>query len=142
MATGDLDRDGDQDVVVSRLNAPVGIYRNAARAARVAVRLRGEAPNTRGIGAKVTARALGADGAEPGGVPEQTKEMVAGGQYLSDSVAEVTFAVGASDSVAIEVTWPGGARSRVEGEVNRVYEIAAPGVPAPDEEAVASRARP
>jgi hypothetical protein len=91
-------------------------------------------------------RALGADGAAssgaPSGVPEQTKEMVAGGQYLSDSVAEVTFAVGAADSVAIEVAWPGGARSRVEGGVNRVYEMAAPGVAGSDEETVASRARP
>jgi hypothetical protein len=55
-------------------------------------------------------------------------------------VAEVTFAVGASDSVAIEVTWPGGARSRVEGGVNRVYEIAAPGVAGSDEAASDSTA--
>ena len=164
MATGDLDRDGDLDVVVSRLNAPVGIYRNEARAARVAVRLRGAAPNTRGIGAKVTARPLGASGtesraaaesgvpaqggaaAEPratpvqGAVPAQTKEMVAGGQYLSDSAAEVAFATGGADSVAIEVEWPGGGRSRVEGAANRLYEIFAPGVDGPNEAASDSSA--
>ena len=144
MATGDLDRDGDLDVVVSRLNEAVGIYRNEAGAARVAVRLRGKAPNTEGIGAKVTVRPLsGETGAaspegSPGSVPAQTKEVVAGGQYLSDSAAQVAFAVGAADSVRVEVEWPGGGRSRVEGAANRFYEIYAPGVATPADSALAS----
>jgi len=75
-------------------------------------------------------------------VPAQTKEMVAGGQYLSDSAAEVAFATGGADSVAIEVEWPGGGRSRVEGAANRLYEIFAPGAAEPDTAAVASQASP
>ena len=65
MATADLDGDGDQDVVVNRLDAPALILRNDAGAARVTVRLAGEIPNTRGIGALI--RVLG------GAVPEQSR---------------------------------------------------------------------
>jgi hypothetical protein len=138
MATGDFDRDGDLDVVVSRLNAPVGIYRNTAGAPRVGVRLRGAAPNTQGIGAKVRVRPVGAGAAVSDedvvpmqGMPVQEKEMVAGGQYLSDSEAQVAFGVGEAERVVVEVKWPGGGRSEVEGAADRLYEIYAPGVPVP-----------
>jgi hypothetical protein len=103
----------------------------------VAVRLRGPKGNPEGIGAKVTVRPLGSDassseaaileqGAPAQGVPAQTKEVVAGGQYLSDSAAQVAFAVGAAERVRITVWWPGGGRSEVAGGVNRLYEIHAP----------------
>src|SRR4029077_20580136 len=75
MAVADLDNDGDLDVVVNNLNGPAGIYRNDSAAPRVAVRLKGLAPNTRGIGAKI-----GLDG---GAVPMQSQEMICGGRYLS-----------------------------------------------------------
>ena len=123
MAAADLDEDGDLDLVTNRLHAPAGVYRNAGRAPRVAVRLRGRTPNTEGIGAHI--RVSG------GELPAQTKEITAGGAYLSGSEALASFAAGAGE-MSIEVVWRSGAVRRVDGVgANRVYEIDEPegGVP-------------
>ncbi|HMB90185.1 MAG TPA: CRTAC1 family protein, partial [Rhodothermales bacterium] len=120
MALGDLDGDGDQDVVINRLNQEAGLFQNLGSAPRVAVRLRGLAPNTQGIGAKVRVRGAG--------LPMQ-QEMIAGGQYLSSSEPLLTFAAADEgedvvDSFVIEVDWRGGRRSRITGvRGNRLYEI-------------------
>ncbi|MEE1551211.1 MAG: VCBS repeat-containing protein, partial [Nitrospinaceae bacterium] len=53
MALADFDNDGDLDVVVNRLESEAGVYRNDSNAPRIAVRLRGDSPNTQGIGSKV-----------------------------------------------------------------------------------------
>lgn len=121
IATGDLDGDGDLDVVINRLNMPPLLLRNDGTGARVAVRLLGDAPNTQAIGARV--RLIGGGG-EGTPVPFQDKQITAGGLYLSGSETLVTFAAGAATEVMVlEVTWPGGAVSRVPVSANRIYEI-------------------
>ncbi len=115
-ALADFDGDGDLDAVVNRLDRPALLLRNDAAAPRLAVRLRGEAPNTAGVGAAVWL--------EVEGLPRQTKEVAAGGGYLSGSEALVSFAMGDAAEGTLGVEWRGGGRSvvRVDGP-NRLYEV-------------------
>ncbi|MEP6991729.1 MAG: FG-GAP-like repeat-containing protein [bacterium] len=116
IALADFDGDGDLDVLVTRLDAPPVVYRNDGDAPRVAVRLKGAAPNVRGIGAVVTVRAAS--------LPVQAREMTAGGYYLSGSDAELAFATGRDSLVTIDVKWRDGRVSTLRGVARqRLYEI-------------------
>lgn len=106
MAGGDLDGDGDVDLVVNNLNSPPTLYRNDADAPRVAVRLRGSGKNTRGIGARIRVT---------GGPVSQMQEMIAGGRYLSSDEPLRVFATGGARSVEVEVRWPDGRMTRKGG---------------------------
>ncbi len=123
-ALADLDNDGDLDVVMNNLNGAAGVYRNGAAAPRLAVRLRGAPPNTRGIGAKIRVT---------GGPVPQGQEMIAGGRYLSSDDPMRVFAAGSlTNDLTIEVTWRSGKQSVVRhAQANGVFEIEEPSAIAP-----------
>jgi len=125
MALGDLDGDGDLDVITNRLNAPPGVYRNTGKEDRLAVMLEGEPPNTGGVGADIRVHCAG--------LPEQSKQMSLGGGYLSSNQLIAVFAM-RSAPCRIEVSWPMGKHSSVNVDTaNRLYVIEESGATHPTE---------
>jgi hypothetical protein len=116
LALADLDNDGDLDLAINNLNQAATLYRNDSPAPRLAVRLKGLPPNTRGIGARITVT---------GGPVAQTQEMMSGGRYLSSDDPMRVFAAGSvTNLLTVEVAWRSGRRSVVAGlRPNRVYEV-------------------
>ncbi len=120
LAFADLDKDGDLDVILNNFNDPPTLLRNNSSAPRVAVRLKGRAPNTAGIGAKIKVS---------GGPVVQQQEMIAGGRYLASDQAMRVFAAGhVTNALTIEVNWRSGRRTVVPGaRGNQLYEISEEG---------------
>ncbi len=119
MAVADLDNDGDLDVVINRLNNIAAVYQNKTTNPRLGVRLSGREPNTQAIGAKVELQ---------GGSVIQTKEIAAGGDYVSGSDLMVSFAADPDNrNHRLVVTWPDGQKTKVDSiHANRMYVIEEP----------------
>jgi hypothetical protein len=102
-AFGDLDSDGDVDVVVSELNGPLRVLRNDANAPGwLIVEL---APTVLGSRIELTA-----------GGTRQTRWIYSGGSFVSASaqVAHFGFPLGARSGDVL-VTYPDGTQRKIEG---------------------------
>lgn len=119
MATADFDNDGDLDLVTNRLNKTAGVFENNTTAPRIAVRLKGKAPNTHAVGAKIMLQ---------GGPVPQQDEIKSGGEYVSGSSSQVVFAATSEDSsYTLSITWPDGIRQHIPNvRINSIYEIDEP----------------
>lgn len=122
LALGDLDNDGDLDVVINHMNAEAGIYRNESAAPRVSIRLEGGAPNIGAVGAVLRFRWESADGG--GNATIQMAQVIGGGRYLSGDAPDKTFACPGSGTGRLEIVWPSGRISRTNGILaNKNYII-------------------
>ena len=101
-AFGDLDNDGDTDVVIGVLNAaPVLLRNEGAKNHWLGVSLLGDKSNRQGLGARLTVTE--SDGRK------QIFDVSGAGSYLASNDPRVLIGLGAEGTVVeIAIRWPGG----------------------------------
>ena len=110
-AAGDLDNDGDLDVVINNLDGAPTVLRNDGgnRGNFLVIDLEGRTGNRSAVGALVVVRA---------GDLVQRAERRSGDSYLSHSDARLHFGLGTRTTIdSIEVRWPNGVVQRF-GEIS------------------------
>jgi hypothetical protein len=108
-AFGDLDDDGDIDVVVNNVHDRPDVFRTESRNQHrwLTLRLVGTTSNRSAIGARVRVVA---------GDVTLVDEVRGGGSYLSQNDLRVHFGLGSySGAVRVEVRWPNGKEEGFEG---------------------------
>ncbi len=106
-AFGDVDNDGDIDVLVTTNNGPVRLLLNQAASGHhwLQVRLQQDSGQRFAFGARV--------GLERAGAPTIWRRVKTDGSYLSASDMRVHFGLGTSNTIgAVIVEWPDGQRER------------------------------
>ena len=117
-AFGDVDNDGDVDVIVMNMNEPPSLLRNDRTGDHgwVQVALEGRKSNRSAIGATVTVTAGGR---------RQARAVLSQSSYYSHDDLRLHFGIGAASRVeSIEVRWPDGRVQRLTNvQPRRVVKI-------------------
>jgi hypothetical protein len=117
-AFGDIDNDGDLDVIINNLDGPPQLLRNDGGNTNNSVLIKtiGGKSNRDGIGARVKIVS---------GDLSQIGEVYSGGSYLSQSDLRLAFGVGKRTKIdLIEVHWPSGTIDKIaDTAVNKMLTI-------------------
>ena len=119
---GDVDQDGDLDVVITQVNRPPLLLRNDQALAHHWLRVK-----VNGIG--LNRDAIGAELSLTSGGQTQARIVMPTRSYLAQSELPVTFGLGSAAIVErLEVTWPDGATlTLTDVEADRVLAVDHPG---------------
>jgi hypothetical protein len=117
-AFGDLDNDGDMDVVINVLDGPPAVLRNDRmnQNSWLMVKCVGTKSNRSAIGARVSITAGGR---------MQIGEVMSGGSYYSHNDLRLHFGLGSAKTIdTLTITWPSGIIDRLEAvEANRILTV-------------------
>ncbi len=110
-AAGDLDNDGDVDLVISRLNQPVALLKNTTKTSHHWLSLRL-------IGCQSPRLPIGAVVKMTSDTKTQLRQIKGGSSFGSTVDPRVFFGLGkANSATSVEITWP-------SGQVQHVLELA------------------
>ncbi len=106
MAFGDVDNDGDVDILIMNMNEPPSLLRNDMTGSNhwLKVKLIGVTSNRSAIGAQVIATY---------GDRKQAQAVLAQSSYLSVNDRRLHFGLGGETKASLEIRWPNGGRETI-----------------------------